>query len=260
MMMSSCARGVSAVVLLVASSACQTRQPQFQQETCAPSQFEGAHGYYSQFYEDYILGYVFAGQAKGFYVDVGANDPDVRTTTKLFYDKGWSGVNIEPNAIEFAKIEKSRPRDRNFNYGVSDGEATMTFYAGKGWQDGVSTFDSTVAEALRQKGFELTEHRVPVTTLTSLLSTVSLPEISFMSIDVEGFEGRVIKGLDLARFRPVVFCIEATKPETELPAYDEWEPALLKAGLMPRFIFVDGCVKTSKYHRHVKLDGWNRWQ
>ena len=38
--------------------------------------FNNGPTYYSQFYEDYILGYVFKDQKRGFYVDVGANDPD----------------------------------------------------------------------------------------------------------------------------------------------------------------------------------------
>ena len=38
--------------------------------------FGNGPSYYSQFYEDYILGYVFKDQKSGFYVDVGANDPD----------------------------------------------------------------------------------------------------------------------------------------------------------------------------------------
>src|SRR5262245_22078906 len=50
-----------------------------------PCPTRGAFGdgptYYSQFYEDYILGYVFKDQKRGFYVDVGANDPDKSSVT-----------------------------------------------------------------------------------------------------------------------------------------------------------------------------------
>ncbi len=267
-------------VLAVAVPGCQAHQPKWDQGTCPPSQFEKATGYHSEIYEDYILAYVFADAPGGFYVDVGANDPNKSNTTKLFYDKGWSGVNIEPNSIQFAKIKRYRPRDRNFNCGVSDKEGSMTFYQGLGRQDQISTFDPALAESLRRdKGFKLVESQVPVMTLTTLLSTVTVPEISFMSIDVEGFEAHVIRGLDLSRFRPVVFCIEATRPGTEIPNYDEWEGILLKAGyvfaqfdglnryyvrkdrvdLLPRFIYIDMCVKKSKYNRGVKLDGFNEW-
>lgn len=30
-----------------------------------------------------------------FYVDVGANEPDAESVTKLFYLQGWHGINIE---------------------------------------------------------------------------------------------------------------------------------------------------------------------
>ena len=50
---------------------------------CPPrGPFGNGPTYYSQFYEDYILGYVFKDHEHGFYVDVGANDPDDSSVTK----------------------------------------------------------------------------------------------------------------------------------------------------------------------------------
>ena len=58
--------------------------------------FSNGPAYYSQFYEDYILGYVFKDQKSGFYVDVGASHPTDGSVTRLLYDRGWSGINVEP--------------------------------------------------------------------------------------------------------------------------------------------------------------------
>lgn len=258
-----------------------TRQAKPDDCQCPPSRYEGAEGYYSQFYEDYILAYALADFGTGFYVDVGANDPNRSNTTRLFYEKGWRGINIEPNVLEYEKIVKFRPRDLNYNCGVGDVAGTMTFYRGQGREDQISTFDAKLAESLRRdKGFHLTAVRVPVMTLTSLLAKQPIPEITFMSVDVEGFETRVIRGLDLSRYRPIVFCIEATKPGTEIPDYASWETMLTRAGylfaafdglnryhvrkdhasLLPRFILIDMCVKQSKYNRRIKLDGFFPWE
>ena len=49
--------------------------------------------YCSQNREDLILEAFFIGEKKGFYVDVGAYDPDYDSVTKLFYLKGWNGIN-----------------------------------------------------------------------------------------------------------------------------------------------------------------------
>jgi hypothetical protein len=55
-------------------------------------------------------------------------------------------------------------------------------------------------------------------------------EIDFLKIDVEGWEAKVIAGGEWSRFRPRVLCIEATEPCTEIPAWEDWEPALLGYG------------------------------
>jgi len=47
---------------------------------CPPSKFENGM-YYSQVYEDYILAYVFKNVDSGFYIDIGANDPNVFNLT-----------------------------------------------------------------------------------------------------------------------------------------------------------------------------------
>lgn len=30
----------------------------------------------------------------GFYIDIGANDSEIDSVTKAFYDEGWRGINI----------------------------------------------------------------------------------------------------------------------------------------------------------------------
>ena len=52
--------------------------------------------------------------------------------------------------------------------------------------------------------------------------------IHFCKIDVEGRERDVLLGYDFENYRPKVFCIESTKPDTLIFSYDEWEDILLK--------------------------------
>ena len=51
---------------------------------------------YSQCLEDFILYCVFYDIENGFYIDVGANDPNDISVSKYFYLDGWHGINIEP--------------------------------------------------------------------------------------------------------------------------------------------------------------------
>jgi len=52
--------------------------------------------------------------------------------------------------------------------------------------------------------------------------------IQFCKIDVEGGEKDVLLGYDFENYRPKVFCIEATQPNTSIPCHDLWEDILLK--------------------------------
>ena len=51
---------------------------------------------YSQNFEDVMLWRALKDVENGFYIDVGANHPAIDSVTKLFYENGWSGINIEP--------------------------------------------------------------------------------------------------------------------------------------------------------------------
>jgi hypothetical protein len=51
--------------------------------------------YYSQNFEDLYLYRFFSSLDKGFYIDAGAWHPDIDSVTKIFYDQGWRGINID---------------------------------------------------------------------------------------------------------------------------------------------------------------------
>jgi hypothetical protein len=44
---------------------------------------------YAQNFEDVMLNRLFHEQASGFYIDVGAWDPNMHSVTKHFYKGGW---------------------------------------------------------------------------------------------------------------------------------------------------------------------------
>jgi len=248
---------------------------------CPPSKFENGI-YYSQTYEDYILAHVFQDVANGFYIDVGANDPNIFNVTRFFYERGWHGINIEPNAELYLQLRSFRQRDINYNVGIATTEGRMIFYQQAYQSDALmplSTFDKEIVDIQKKNGILFKEIVVPVTTLNNLLGKISVREITFSTIDVEGFEKQVLESIDLARYKPVVLCIEASRPGTGDLSYMLWEQIVLNNNyvfamsdgvnryylhkshieLLPRFIDIDRCVKLSKYKRQVKMDGWSSW-
>ena len=68
---------------------------------------------YSSNKEDVIIDILTGFKPNGVYIDVGANHPDIISVTKKFYDRGWRGVNIEPNYDNYLLFLEKRKRDIN---------------------------------------------------------------------------------------------------------------------------------------------------
>lgn len=192
---------------------------------------------YAQNLEDILLNRVFADRPEGFYIDVGACHPILDSVTKLFYERGWRGINIEPVPKVFQILAEDRGRDINLPVGLSNREGVLPFFE-VAESLGSSTFSAEQAEELRREGFQIVEHSIPVTTLARICEEHAGPSIDFLKIDVESHEREVLEGADWKRFRPRVVLIEATRPNTNIPSHDEWEPLLLDVDY--HFAFFDG--------------------
>jgi FkbM family methyltransferase len=193
---------------------------------------------YAYHHEDVVLARAFGDRPDGFYIDVGANHPTHASVTKLFSDRGWRGVNVEPNPALAALLANARPRDVNLPIGLSDQPGKLTLYVVED-ESGLSTLDVGKADSYRKSGRPLTAHEIEVLTLAQVCDRyVGDTPIDFLSIDVEGHEGAVLAGADFCRWRPRVLVIESTRPYTNDPAHHVWEPAVLAAGYS--FALFDG--------------------
>ena len=61
---------------------------------------------FSQNGEDVVLWRALRNIGTGRFVDVGANDPQVFSVSMGFYQRGWSGITIEPDPI-FAQMHRA---------------------------------------------------------------------------------------------------------------------------------------------------------
>jgi FkbM family methyltransferase len=204
--------------------------------------------YYSQNREDLILSAFFPDIKKGFYVDVGAYDPKVDSVTKLFYDQGWKGINIEPQASRHKLFEASRKRDTNLAVGVSSESGTLALREYE--NGGLSTFSEEIKRGyieLASEGAEkFQEYSVDVRPLRDIFGMQQVGEIHFMKIDVEGLEYEVLEGNDWSRYRPQVICIEANH------IVRDWRGILSDAGYGK--VFFDGL---NEYY--LSAGATNRW-
>jgi FkbM family methyltransferase len=191
---------------------------------------------YAQNLEDVMLYRALRHVRQGVYVDVGANDPVLNSVTKVFYDRGWSGVNIEPVSGYFLELQKQRPRDSNLQLAASDSDGTLTLYEIP--DTGLSTIDSQVAAEHAAQGFGIVERRVDSRRLDDICGDLGLDAIHFLKIDVEGAEHKVLAGLSLQRLRPWIIVIESTAPLSDRHTQESWEPPWLRAKYA--FAYFDG--------------------
>ena len=191
---------------------------------------------YAQNFEDVVLNRVFHAVQQGRYIDIGAYDPVVDSVTKHFYDRGWSGVNVEPVTRFHAKFAATRPRDWNINSAVGAAVGRVQFNE---WGDsGLSTCCDTLDEtSVNRMGFERSTYTVPMTTLAAITAQLGDVPVDFLKIDVEGAERDVLLGGEWRAFRPRVILLEAVKPKLPgcdiygyEPAWFEWEGLLFANG------------------------------
>lgn len=169
--------------------------------------------HFSQEGEDIILQRLFEGKTDGHYVDVGAHHPSRFSNTCLFHQIGWSGINIEPNPDAVRLFRDERYRDINLQVGVSDVAGTLTYIVFD--EPALNTFDVDLAtEREATTRYRIIDRiEVRVERLADLLAAHLPPgwKIDFMSVDVEGFDLRVVQSNDWTRFRPRYLLVECLK-------------------------------------------------
>lgn len=192
---------------------------------------------YAQNQEDIILAGFLKAVQKGFYVDIGAHDPVHDSVTKYFYERGWSGVNVEPINKFYRLLEADRPRDINLNVGIGVKKDKLIFreYHSEAGE-GMSTFSQDMSRRYEENRHwatqDFTEYAVDLLPLRDVLASNNVETIDFMKIDVEGLEYEVLLSNDWNKYRPKVLCIEANH------IIKNWRPLLQKQHY--KIIYNDG--------------------
>lgn len=188
--------------------------------------------------EDVVLWRALHDVGVGRYVEVGANHPTVDSVSRAFYDRGWSGVCVEPLPTFAASFRAARPRDTVVEAAVVDThEPTVVLNAIQG--TGLSTIVDSIGGAHGEQGWEVQRIEVPARRLDDVLAEHA-PEgdLHFLLVDTEGAEASVLATLDLARWRPWVLVIESTAPNSTRQTHGGWEPGVLAGGY--EFCLFDG--------------------
>lgn len=171
-----------------------------------------AHVSYGSQGEDRLLLWLFPKKPPGFYVDVGAFHPVQASSTYIFYKRGWHGINIDVRPGSMVEFNRLRPNDINLEVAIANRRGTATYFM---YDDdkSLNTLDQHWVENL-PAGLAQTRlsHKTEVQTypLAEILDQHLPPgqAISFMDVDVEGFDLDVLQSNDWDCYRPRVVLAE----------------------------------------------------
>ncbi|MFM6268469.1 MAG: FkbM family methyltransferase, partial [Dolichospermum sp.] len=118
-------------------------------------------------------------------------------------------VCVEPDPVLFSKIRSRRRRDICLNIGIGiDENRSANFYVMT--SSTLNTFSR--AEAEKYQSFNKARIRevvnLPLITINNLIKENFKSYPNFISLDIEGWDFKVIQTFDFQLFRPEVFCIE----------------------------------------------------
>ena len=153
-----------------------------------------------------ILGTAPTGRAR-FFVDLAANSPVVFSNTRaLERDWGWSGICIEGNPHLIAALV-GRRRCSVVCTLVDSSVRSVTFDIASHHGNGVSSIRPDASNrSLVHHSSPLMAQTVPLGRILSDLRAP--PVIDFLSLDVEGFEERVLAGHDFKRHHFLTIAVE----------------------------------------------------
>lgn len=151
------------------------------------------------------------------YVDIGAAEPDECSNTWGFYEAGGYGLLVEPRVELHGLLRAKRPRDR---------------LAGDAAWDAAGELPLRMAGGCSSLRPDWPIGNAPSRTVTTRPTQEILdgyPAIRdacrFCSIDTEGTEAHVLRGIDWTRFRPEVVMVEYIEFDPRGPGRDlshEW--------------------------------------
>lgn len=155
----------------------------------------------------------------GFFVEAGAYDGVIQSNTYWFERfRGWKGVLVEPIPHLSEQASRRRGGATVVNCALVPperaGERLTMRYAGlmslvPGAKGGGQEEQNHLRAGDMHGLDDVCEVQVEGRTLTAVLGETCAPsEIDLLSLDVEGFEADVLRGLDLDRFRPRFLAIE----------------------------------------------------
>lgn len=174
--------------------------------------------YYSQYGQDkYLHHRYFSDNRAGVFVEIGAND-GITLSNTYFFEKelGWKGVCIEPLPSAFQRLCENRS-SLNLNWCITNQRrSSVDFLVVEGYAEMLSGIHANYASThiqridgyLRKEGGSKYIRKMSSRTFMDIVQESGYRRIDYCSIDVEGAEIDILKGIDFNAVDVSVFSIE----------------------------------------------------
>jgi FkbM family methyltransferase len=152
-------------------------------------------------------------------VQIGAHDGVTGDPISTYIRRyGWTGILVEPQPAVFQKLVENYKGVEGVileNVAIDTHEGTLTLHVFKSASpdEHSSMLASTKKHYLTLNGDkhrgELSEIKVPATTLSKLVAKHGLPRVDVLQIDTEGYDFTILKGVDFSVVQPEIIHFES---------------------------------------------------
>lgn len=186
--------------------------------------------YYGQWETDKIIESYFDINKKGTCIEIGAANGIKGSNSKYFEDNGWDVLCIEANPNHEFSLKSTRKYVRMYGCGHENKDAELTIY--RVGEKNIESSLTSLSPDLRL----IKDHihiinncekiNVPVYTLDWILEHdvnntpfKKLNHFNFISIDTEGTELDVLRGINLNKYKIDLLIIENNYEDKDIPLY-----------------------------------------
>jgi len=155
--------------------------------------------------QDFFLHQIFGNRRNGIFVDVGSTDGFSFSNTFFFEQQlNWTGLCFEPNKNTYDTLKRVRSRSKCYNACVGNATGVKKFLQCTGYTRMLSGLLECMSDDhIRRINREINTFGgsksivdVNVVTLADIFRQQSLEKVDLLSIDTEGAEIHVLRGID----------------------------------------------------------------
>jgi FkbM family methyltransferase len=143
-------------------------------------------------------------KTNGFFIELGANDGLTQSNTAFFeFSRNWKGVLIEPSYNKFLECKNNRPNSECFNFACVSNDYKSSVIEGD--------FNGSLMASINgERNGSTNLVKAQTITLDKIIESIipCMPDIDLLSLDAEGYELQILKGLDLKLHRPKYILVE----------------------------------------------------